>query len=137
MHVTVITTSVIIDDIETTDETSDWFNLAVSISKIKSKWWAEHGSFCRWLKSNYKKVKRELRIKTPIDDESLSKSRPTSTSQPDALVENFLEREYIKPKLSDFTLNEYSEKVIEFGYIVVQLFVSWIDMKCRETNFIS
>jgi hypothetical protein len=32
---------------------------------------------------------------------------------------SFIENEYAKPPLSEFTIGEYGEKVIQFGYIVV------------------
>ncbi|XP_062567716.1 anoctamin-4-like [Saccostrea cucullata] len=35
------------------------------------------------------------------------------------LLSNFLERERLKPTLGDFTLNEYTEKVIQYGFLML------------------
>ena len=40
--------------------------------------------------------------------------------EPD-LKSKFLETEKKKPPLKDFTLNEYTEKVIQYGFIMVSL----------------
>lgn len=38
------------------------------------------------------------------------------------LPDHYIQREYHKPVTGDFTLAEYSEKMIQFGYIMVKNF---------------
>jgi anoctamin-5 len=34
--------------------------------------------------------------------------------------DEYIERERLKPELQDFTLSEYTEKVIQYGYLMVR-----------------
>ena len=38
----------------------------------------------------------------------------------DAVTKDYLERERLKPQLGDFTLGEYTEKVIVYGFLMVR-----------------
>jgi len=67
-----------------------------------------------WLK---KKLKMMCKRKSSVDPE---KSEETD---PDDYKSKFLEAEKNKPPLQDFTLNEYTEKVIQYGFIVVRVFI--------------
>ena len=58
------------------------------------------------MKSKWKK--RQCLRKKKIHDEN---------GQP--RISTFIEREFNKPELNDFTLTEYTEKVIMYGYVMV------------------
>ena len=38
-------------------------------------------------------------------------------------VKDYLERERLKPQLGDFTLGEYTEKVIVYGFLMVRQYI--------------
>ena len=61
----------------------------------------------RRLRKRINKRTTKVRLEIPSSDDD---KKP---------MENYLEREYLKPKVDDFTLSEYNEKVIEFGYVMV------------------
>ena len=46
---------------------------------------------------------------------------------------SFIEKEFLKPPLSDFTLEEYTEKVILYGYLMVIMDICDIFMLKRIT----
>lgn len=51
------------------------------------------------------------------------------------LLSNFLERERLKHPLGDFTLNEYTEKVIQYGFLMVRIQLHNI-LSCLLTDII-
>lgn len=51
------------------------------------------------------------------------------------LLSNFLERERLKHPLGDFTLNEYTEKVIQYGFLMVRIQLYNI-LSCLLTDII-
>lgn len=51
------------------------------------------------------------------------------------LLSNFLERERLKHPLGDFTLNEYTEKVIQYGFLMVRIQLPNI-LSCLLTDII-
>lgn len=56
------------------------------------------------------------------------------------LLSNFLERERLKHPLGDFTLNEYTEKVIQYGFLMVRIklhnFLLWLCILAISLPFI-
>lgn len=62
---------------------------------------------CRWLRKLWRK--RKFCRKT-------NKVQLPGTA---IKMNDYLERERLKPELGDFTLGEYTEKVIVYGYLVV------------------
>ncbi len=63
-----------------------------------------------------RKVVEDIPANRPETPDSANRD----SEEAELTLNNFLEREYYKPNTGDFTLEEYTEKVIQFGYIVVR-----------------
>lgn len=51
--------------------------------------------------------------------------------------ELFLERERLKPDLDDFTMGEYTEKVILYGFLMVNHYLNLSIFRIWDANFTS
>lgn len=38
------------------------------------------------------------------------------------ITNSYIEMEYVKPGLGDFTLGEYTEKIIQYGFLMVRFY---------------
>ncbi|XP_055493539.1 anoctamin-6-like [Leucoraja erinacea] len=58
-----------------------------------------------WLKTFKNKIKRDKSLSSPSKNQTMQST-----------VDYYIIKEYWKPDLGDFTLEEYTEKVIQYGY---------------------
>ncbi|XP_051882497.1 anoctamin-7-like [Pristis pectinata] len=65
-----------------------------------------------WMKKLKNKIKRNKRLSLPSKNQTMLSA-----------VDNYIIKEYLKPDLGDFTLEEYTEKVIQYGYQMHLVFV--------------
>ena len=66
-------------------------------------------TYYRWLKKKWR-VRKFCRYASKVHDEE---------EDVDLAEKEFIEREREKPTLGDFTLGEYTEKVVVYGFLMV------------------
>lgn len=74
-----------------------------------------------WMVKKMSACSKRIRRSNKISSDS---SATLESENSEDSAEDYIIREYNKPNLQDFPLSEYAEKVIEFGYIMVKIFVS-------------
>lgn len=66
-----------------------------------------------------KLIQKEIKIRIFKKDSILMRKKHSMFS-PEMFATNFIQRERNKPPLGDFALDAFSEKVIQFGYVIVR-----------------
>ena len=79
-------------------------------------------SLFRWVIKKWK-LRRFCRFHSKVHDEEGDTDHPVE--------KEFIEREREKPTLGDFTLGEYTEKVVVYGFLMVG---SWLGQKMVQCN---